>query len=523
MTATNRASGIELNAASRNVVEHNDVSQAGTSGIGIKNVSDDNMFRDNDASGSNVGINYFATGSGNSYVDNDLSGTAQRGLVIRNDSEFVAMGNDFTGSQHGMWLGFMDDLELIAASTTFDIDVSSVDGIGLTLVEISGNSIVDGLDLSYINGGASGTGFELWNSDGVIVSNVTATNRSRGIQLIGASGNTVDHNNVSQSGGHGIHIIGVSNVNTISNNNASGSVIGIEYFGTGLANYFVDNNLSGATNWGLVVYRDEQFVATGNDFTDSVNGMLVKHMDGITLAPSATFDIDVSTVTGVGLRFHFVTNSTVDGLDLSYSGSTATGTGLNLFVNSDNNTVRNVTATNRNTGIQLNKADGNLIEQNNVSQAGDRGIDLEASNANVFRQNDASGSFVGIGAFPSLGNDYVDNDLSGTERWGLVIIGDAQFVATGNDFTSSGRGVYLANMDGITLTPSATFDIDVSNVTGTALNLVSITNSTVDGLDLSYTGSGASGMGLSLINSHVNTVRNVNVGNRDTRHFPDGI
>jgi CSLREA domain-containing protein len=84
----------------------------------------------------------------------------------------------------------------------------------------------------------------------------------------------------------------------------------------------------------------------------------------------------ISNAEGVAVRLNSVDDATIEDLDLSYVGGTAEGLGL-FFNFSDNNTVRNVTATNRDRGIEVRQSSNNLIELNDFSQAGSNGIRLD--------------------------------------------------------------------------------------------------------------------------------------------------
>lgn len=514
VTATNRGVGIQISGANGNLFEQNNVSQAGGIGIEIKGTANANVFRQNDASGSTRGIVYHANGLGNQFLDNNLSGTTFQGLTIRSDTQFVVSGNDFTGSGDGVRLELMDSMTL-APSATFDIDVSTVTGIGLDLDDFT-NSTIDGFNLSYAGAGTIGTGLRLINSHDNTVRNVTATNRHIGIHLANVDHNLFEQNNVRQAGNGGIVIQDTANANVFRQNDASGSSRGIVYVANGLGNQLLDNNLSGTISWGLSILDDTQFVVAGNDFTHSGHGVLMGRMNGVTIN-STNLNINVSTVTGIGLGLDAVTNSIIDGLDLSSVGGAATGRGLQLNNGFNDNTVRNVVATNRTTGLEVISSDRNLFEGNNISQSGGRGIWVRASASdNVFRQNDASGSNQGIESdtLTGRGNQFLNNDLSGTTNWGLKIWHDTQFVVAGNDFSGSVDGVYLTTMDGLTIN-STNLDIDVSEVSRFGLLLHSMPNSTVDGLDLSYVGTGRSGFGLFLSQSDNLTVSNLTVGNRN--------
>ncbi len=190
-------------------------------------------------------------------------------------------------------------------------------------------------------------------------------------------------------------------------------------------------------------------------------------------------------------------------LDLSWAGVDPTGTGVYLL-NSSNNTIENVIATNRSIGIHLSGTSGdNLIQQNDLSGAGSYGIR----------------TYYNTGQ----GNRYFNNNLSGAGAWSLEIHNDPEFEVFENDFSGSYGGLKLGNIDGVNISPAAgpgQAVIDVSTVTSTGLQLSYVTNSQVSGLDLSWSGAGESGRGINLNSSSGNTIENVIATNRDTGvHF----
>ena len=86
---------------------------------------------------------------------------------------------------------------------------------------------------------------------------------------------------------------------------------------------------------------------------------------------------------------------------------------------SDDNTIANNNVSGASSrGIWLNSADGNTIANNIVTAVGfGSGVQLTGnSGGNTILNNDASGSFYGIRANGNIGegNQYLDNDLSGT-------------------------------------------------------------------------------------------------------------
>ncbi len=395
--------------------------------------------------------------------------------------------------------------------------VSNASDIAVTLINVS-DCTIESLDLSPSGSAGGNRGLQISGSYNNTIRNVTASGLTTGIRLDHSSGNLLEGNIVSATSGSGIFIAGNSDINVVQNNDASGSQTGITYFGAGFGNQFVDNNLSETISYGLSIYRDTSFVVAGNSFDQSGGGLELRFMDSISLAPSPEFQLDVATVTGVGLGLVGVTNSSITGLNLSAPLGPASGTGLALTFGSHGNVVSDVTATNREQGVLLSAgADHNIIENSDFSGASQFAISLSgASSSNLIRNNDASHSQNGINAFVTgRGNHFIDNNLSDTLAWGMTVRNDSDFVSTGNTLSGSTNGVFLAFLDGVTLSPSETFDIDVSHVSGVGLSLLGVTNSTVADLDLSFDGN-ATGVGLSIRSSTGITATSLKVTGRST-------
>jgi len=402
-------------------------------------------------------------------------------------------------------------------STLRAFSISNASDIAVTLINVS-DSTIENVDLSPAGSTGGNRGLQISGSNNNTIRNVTASGLTTGIRLDQSSGNLLDGNNVSAASGSGIVIAGVSDTNVVRNNDASGSQTGITYFGSGRGNQFIDNDLSQTASFGLSIHRDTDFVVAGNSFDQSGGGLELRFMDDISLSPSPEFQLDVATVTGVGLGLVSVTNSTINGLELSGLSGSPVGTGLALTFGSHGNVVSNVTATNRAQGVLLSAgADGNIIENSDFRYASQTAIGLSgASSSNLIRNNDASHSQNGINAFVTgRGNHFIDNNLSDTLAWGMTVRNDSDFVSTGNTLSGSTNGVFLAFLDGVKLSPSETFDIDVSHVSGVGLSLLGVTNSTVADLDLSFDDN-ATGVGLSIRSSTGMTVDALTISGRNT-------
>ena len=172
---------------------------------------------------------------------------------------------------------------------------------------------------------------------------------------------------------------------------------------TGLGNEYLDNDVtnsgSGSAHFAIQISNDPQFVVSGNNFTGSQGGLRLMNMDGITLSPtSGNFDgnIGLGTVSFTALELNRVNHATVAGLDLSWTGTGRSGTGIRL-ASSSNNTAERITIANRSGGIsmsgssQSNQVSCSSILNNNygVSIGGE-------SSGNVLNHNHIEGNSTGV-------------------------------------------------------------------------------------------------------------------------------
>ena len=497
-----------------------------------------------------------------------------------------------------------------AGSPLIQVDSAAVAGTVLTITAgdstVRGMGVVNATGAIRLSGGSgslieandvSGSGISIsGGSNNTIRNNDVSQAGYIGIAVSSSDNNTIEDNDVRGAVNSGINLDGTSGGNIIRNNDASGSGKGIYVTGTGLANQYLNNDVSSTNSYAIVISNDTQFVLSGNDFTDATQGLSLWNMSGV-LLDSARLPDDLSTTAKAGthaaLALNNVTDSTIDGLDLSSEGVTRHGVGLRVnggsgntiqnvnvadrnygiyLSNSDDNTVQyNVTGAN-NGGILLRDSSSNTVEHNNASgsglginisggsdntirynaasQAGYVGIGVSSSDnntiadndvseavwsgitlggtsgSNIIRNNDASGSRRGIYADSTgLANQYLDNDVSSTSYFAMRISNDTQFVVSGNDFTDAARGLQLANMSGLTL-DSARLPDDLSTTGKTAydpaLELNNVTDSTIDGLDLSSDGATRHGRGLSISGGSGNTIQNVTVSNRSYGIYVSG-
>ena len=168
-----------------------------------------------------------------------------------------------------------------------------------------------------------------------------------------------------------------------------------------------------------------------------------------------------------------MSNSTISGLDVSWTGEGKSGVGIDMR-SCDSNTIEDVIATNRAIGIHVDWYGGD-------------------SSDNTFQHNNFSGAASwAMSAYDSrgVGNTYFHNNLS-----------------------NSTNGVQFSRIDGLSLTADS---FDFSAIPGTALYLVSVNNSTISGLDVSWTGEGKSGTGILISGSSGITLEALTVSGRAT-------
>ncbi len=421
-------------------------------GVTIENVN---------ASNHNTGIQLQAGGYDLTLTGNDLSND-NTGLYLDSFSQssfttpVIASGNTVTGDSTGFQLFNMSGL-FIGTSGTGIIVNNAADGfqtvanIPLYIHNLTGSTI-SGLDLSYSGNGRNGMGiFSDANvGQGVTIENVNASNRNAGIQL--------------QAGGYDLTLTG----NDLANDN------------TGL---YLDS--FGHSSFTTPV------IASGNNVADDSTGFQLFNMSGLFIGTSGTGIIvnnaadGFQTTTGMALYIRNLPNSTISGLDLSYSGLSREGTGIysDSYLGSGV-TIQNVNTANRSNGLLLQGGGANL----------------------------------------TLNNNGLTND--GTSLYVNAFSGNSPITGSGNNFAGSTNALNLLNINGLVIGNSVAqgvnFIIDdnsgLDSVTGTAIELNSCSNITIDGVDVSYRDLTRSGIGINATDGNNDnlTVTNVTAENRQT-------
>ena len=582
--------GVQITGSSGNVIE-GVVAPGRSRGVFLSGASYDNLLRNNHLPNCNRAIRADLTASvgqiGNRYFDNDLSNAGATSLRFAQEhGSFQVAGNNFSGSKTALALVNMDGLMLAPDPGKFEIDVSEA-GLGVEALSLHtvSNSVIDGLDLSWAGPGQSGRGLQMTACLEVTVQNVAAENRGQGVVIQGGGGHTISNVEASPGGadsifGAGVQITGSSG-NVIEGVVAPGRSRGVFLSGASydnllrnnhlpncnrairadltasvgqIGNRYFDNDLSNAGATSLRFAQEHgSFQVAGNNFSGSKTALALVNMDGLMLAPDpGKFEIDVSEA-GLGveaLSLHTVSNSVIDGLDLSWAGPGQSGRGLQMTACLEV-TVQNVAAENRGQGVVIQGGGGHTISNVEASPGGadsifGAGVQITGSSGNVIEGVVAPGRSRGVflsgasydnllrnnhlpncnrairadltASVGQIGNRYFDNDLSNAGATSLRFAQEhGSFQVAGNNFSGSKTALALVNMDGLMLAPDpGKFEIDVSEagLGVEALSLHTVSNSVIDGLDLSWAGPGQSGRGLQTAACSEITVQNVVVENR---------
>ena len=441
------------------------------------------------ATNRRFGFDMFGGGQDLTLINNDVSNN-DLGMRIWDFTDgvdadtvpIIASGNQFANNLNAIDMFNVGGQFFGTAGTGFIISntaggLNTVTGSPLTIRGIMENTTIDGLDLSYSGSSASGNGIYYDGSRGNLganftIKNVIARNRSTGLNLSPTTG-----------------FFGTDL--TLINNDVSNSTTGMRLYG------FQDGGDSDT----------QPIIASSNVFTNNQTGLEIYNSPNQYIGTAGTGFIvsnsasGLNTVTGTALNIlGLMQNSKIDGLDLSYNGTSRSGSGIKYdgAVNylGENVTIQNVIARNRDIGINLSPTTGYY------------GTDLTLIN------NDVSNSNTGMRL-----HSFQDGSDADT----------VPIVASGNIFNNDGTGMYLSSMSGQFIGTSGTgiiFDNNTSglkSVTGTALVLNTLVSVTVDGLDVSWNGSAThTGQGIYSTDSNNVTVTRVTASNRNEGVRIDG-
>ena len=350
---------------------------------------------------------------------------------------------------------------LLMTGNTFS---GGVYGISLSNLsnQIIGDAGVSGANISLPDGtltGFSNTALSLNTVDSSVLDNIDAGMASG----IGSTGITVSSCNA----------LVVRNCSVVNRQQGMSFIFGKDL--SVLNNTFGGSNTSLSINSVSAAYFPRAIQVTGNTFSSGIDGLNLSNLKNLIIGDASVAGANVmlpdgslAALTGTPVTLNNIDSTAIDNIDVSR----ATGTGS--------------------VGINLNSCDA-----------------LSITNCAIANRN------VGITAifgsdFAVTGNVFTNCGLSGSYALNLNIVAASAYrrlLIKDNTYNAVGNGLQLQNMSDLVIGDMTTTGANVEicsddkllDASGTMLSLNSITNSTVDHINLTYAASNTNaGIGLSM-------------------------
>lgn len=135
-------------------------------------------------------------------------------------------------------------------------------------------------------------------------------------------------------------------------------------------------------------------------------------------------------------------NNLIDGNNLSFNGNPNTGFGINLNINSGNNTLRgNMANNNYGRGFDVSDNGGNTLINNVANSNADTGFFITSSGNNLTGNTANSNIYWGF-ALMGSNNNLVNNTANSNSRYGLYFLGSNNLIY--NNFLKNINNTYFA-------------------------------------------------------------------------------
>lgn len=496
--------------------------------------------------GNSFGIRVANTASNsNISILNCLAGNRGRGIWVDNGRDYTITGNNMVGSGNGSPALELSNIipgsltgGILASGNTFGtpnfhrgvaisnmrdllIGDASVSGANIVLEDNSGlnqcvgtdyngtgalylanvnNVTVDNVDCSKSTAGASNSYSIVVangaNNQGVTIKNCKADNRYRGIYCGGGKDYTVQNNTITNSGWDGEAC--ALDFRNISAGTLTGGVL---VSGNTFGNVPITANVSRAG----VRFDNMRDLYIG----DATTGGNVKLEDGSGLT-EVGFDLSSQYVV---LNLNNVSNSTVDNLNLSYSGTNQNGNAIRLSngVSQGTVTIKNCTINKRRLGIYVGGGRDYTITGNNLTGTGQNSsTDINNGGPAVWLNGLVKGTLDG-------GIAMSGNTFGGTNANCALRVDDMRGFSIGD--AVSDDIVFEDGTSGLTNVGNNGSSNDF------VLYLRQIADVTVNSVDLTRSGGSQFGGGIRVENGNGNktvSLTNNSVGNRRTGIYISG-
>jgi parallel beta-helix repeat protein len=327
------------------------------------------------------------------------------GIYLTNSYDNKIVGNNITGSYHGIFLGNTCGNNSLNGNAFVDCGLVVSDSYHSVVAD----NLVNGKPLIYLEG-VSDVVVEdagqvvLVNCTHIGVENLDLFKASIGVQLYRTNNTIISGNNITSNRSQGI-LLNSSSSNSISGNNITNNGAGIIVFDASSGNSISGNNIT--NNQGGIVFDG----SSGNSV--SRNNITSNTEDGITLRVSSNVDINGNNVTNNNFGIYLESSS--------------------------NNSVSGNNIKNNWSGIIIEFSDNNSISGNNVTANSQFGIYLDISSDNKVYHNNFINNHSQASLYSGSGNIWDNGYPSGGNFWSNF---------NGNDLYS---GVYQneSGFDGI--------------------------------------------------------------------------
>ena len=361
-------------------------------------------------------------------------------------------------------------------------------------------------------------GIHLWSSNNNMISRNSIKNNTHGIKGWHSDNITILNNSI-ENNYEGIWLY-ASDYSTISGNNISNNNRGVEllgalfgYYPGARYNIISGNSIKSNKEYGIYLDDTDHSLILENNISDNGNGMCIRDSDdntisgnnisnnckGIEFWHSENNQLSSNTFINDGLSFYFsyqntVFNNTINGKPLVYLESVSDliveDAGQVILVNCKNITLKKLSLSNADVGVQLLKSDdcvisensmknnrigiyleysnNNKISKNRITSNNEYGIDFYQSNNNIVSgnsiENNGNGTYLfssnnntisgnsitenigcGIEIYYSSDNNLIlGNNLKSNKKQGIYLHQDSNYnVISGNNISKSYYGIYF--------------------------------------------------------------------------------
>ena len=344
----------------------------------------------------------------------------------------------------------------------------------------SNNSIIN----NNISDNCCGIYLVLESNNNVMANNILNSNFESSIYLSESNNNTLSNNKASNNG-DGIYLEHQSDDNTLMNNTVSSNKYGIKLSSSSNTT-LTNNTMSGSkyNNFGISG-NDISHYCQNIDMSNTVDGLPIYYLvnERDTEIPKDAGFVGIVNSTNISVRNLTLTNKS---------------TGV-LFAYTNNSRIDNVTTRNSGCCVYLIHSHYNTLRDNIANSNYNLGIYLDSSSNNNILNNTVDSNYYGILIFYSNNNSFTDNTLSGNKYDSICLGISSDNRLTGNVASGNGDGIRLMHSSHNNITCNTVSD---NNYYGIYLSHSNNTHNLIIGNTANSNG----GYGIRLYSSSNNTL-----------------